>query len=218
MAMKNIVITVARQYGSGGRTVAKMLSEELGIHYYDKELSKVASELSGINEGLFIDADEKVKTKWGAGLARRHGTKIYDGSLKQPGDADYTSDKNIFGYQAEAIRYLAKKGEPCIIVGRAADFVLRDFDNVLRVFVHADHDFLMQEAGKVQSLEGKELEKFIAQIDKARADYYQYHTGGVWTDARNYDLCLNSGVLGFDKCVEAIKAHAKVRFGADVFD
>ena len=216
--MKNIVITVARQYGSGGRTVAKMLSEQLGIHYYDKELSKVASERSGINEALFIDSDERVKRKWGAKLSISLGSRIYDGSLKHPGEADFTSDKNIFGYQAEAMRYLAQKGEPCIIVGRAADFVLRDYENVLRVFVHADHDFLMQEAGKVQSLTGKELEKFIAQIDKGRADYYEYHTGNVWTDARNYDLCLNSGVLGFEKCVEAIKAYAKVRFGEDVFD
>ncbi len=216
--MKNIVITIARQYGSGGRTVGKMLADELGIHYYDKELSRVASELSGINEGLFIDSDEKVKSKWGSKLSIARGSRIYDGSTRKPGDSDFTSDENIFSHQAAAIRHLAEAGEPCVIVGRAADFVLRDYDNALRVFVHADHDFLMQEAGKVQSLTGKDLEKFIAQIDKARAEYYEYHTGKKWTDARNYDLCLNSGVLGFEKCVEAIKAYAKVRFGEDVFD
>ncbi len=216
--MKNIVITIARQYGSGGRTVGKMLAEELGIHYYDKELSKVASELSGINESYFIDADEKVKSKWASKLSFGRIGKVYDGSKAKPGDSDFTSDENIFSNQAAAIRHLAEKGEPCVIVGRCADFVLKDYDNALRVFVHADHDFLMQEAGKVQSLTGKDLEKFIAQIDKARAEYYEFHTGKEWTDARNYDLCLNSGVLGFDKCVEAIKAYAKVRFGEDVFE
>lgn len=212
--MKNIVITIARQYGSGGRTVGKMLADELGIHYYDNELSKIASEMSGINESYFVTADEKVKKSWKSKLK----STIYDGSIKKPGDADLTSDENIFSNQAKAIKMLAEKDEPCVIVGRCADFVLKDYDNVIRVFVHADQDFLMQEAGKVQSLTGKELEKFIAQIDKARAEYYEYHTGHKWTDALNYDLCLDSGKLGFEKCVEAIKAYAKVRFGEDCFD
>ncbi|MCR5657292.1 MAG: cytidylate kinase-like family protein [Butyrivibrio sp.] len=212
--MKGIVITIARQYGSGGRTVGKMLADELGIHYYDKELSKLASEESGINEALFVDTDESVKKKWKS----RISSTIYDGSLKKPGDSDFTSDQNLFNIQAKVIRDLAESGEPCVIVGRCADFVLKDYDNALRVFVHADHDFLMQEAGKVQSLKGKELEKFIAQIDKGRADYYEYYTGHKWTDALNYDLCLDSGKLGFAKCVEAIKAYARVRYGEDVFD
>ena len=212
--MKGIVITIARQYGSGGRTVGKMLADELGIHYYDKELSKLASEESGINEALFVDTDESVKKKWKSMLS----STIYDGSLKKPGDSDFTSDQNLFNIQAKVIRDLAESGEPCVIIGRCADFVLKDYDNALRVFVHADHDFLMQEAGKVQSLKGKELEKFIAQIDKGRADYYEYYTGHKWTDALNYDLCLDSGKLGFEKCVEAIKAYAKVRYGEDVFD
>ncbi|WP_029322494.1 cytidylate kinase-like family protein [Butyrivibrio sp. AE3004] len=211
--MKNIVITIARQYGSGGRTVGKMLADELGIHYYDKELSKVASELSGINESLFVDSDEKVKKKWKDKISFK--STVYDGNVSE---SDLTSRESIFGYQAAAIKYLAEKGEPCVIVGRCADFVLKDYDNALRVFVHADQDFLMQEAGKVQSLTGKELEKFIAQIDKGRSDYYKFHTGKNWTDALNYDLCLDSGKLGFEKCVEAIKAYARVRFGEDCFD
>ncbi|WP_026529215.1 AAA family ATPase [Butyrivibrio sp. VCD2006] len=214
--MKNIVITIARQYGSGGRTVGKMLAEELGIHYYDKELSKVASDISGINESYFVDADEKVKRSWRSKLPLK--STVYDGSVKKPGDYNVASDEDIFGYQANAIKMLAVTKEPCVIIGRCADFVLKDYDNVMSVFVHADHDFLMQEAGKVQPLTGKDLEKFIAQIDKARGDYYEYHTGHNWTDALNYDLCLDSGKLGFEKCVEAIKAYARVRFGEDVFD
>ncbi|SDB41022.1 AAA family ATPase [Butyrivibrio sp. INlla16] len=214
--MKNIVITIARQYGSGGRTVGKMLAEELGIHYYDKELSKVASDISGINESYFVDADEKVRNNWKNKIAL--GPKVYDGKVKKPGDYNVASDEDIFSYQANALKMLAVTKEPCVIIGRCADFVLKDYDNVMSVFVHADQDFLMQEAGKVQPLTGKDLEKYIAQIDKARADYYEYHTGHVWTDALNYDLCLDSGKLGFEKCVEAIKAYARVRFGEDCFD
>ena len=89
---------------------------------------------------------------------------------------------------------------------------------MLSVFVHAPHDFLVEQAAKVKSLPLPELEKFMAKEDKYRAEYYEHHTGQKWTDAMNYDLCLDSSKLGFDKCVEAIKAHAKVRFGEDIFD
>lgn len=212
--MKKIVITIARQYGSGGRTVGEMLSKELGIHYYDKELIKLASELSGINEGLFLETDEKSRKK---GFFNRKKTNVYDGTIIGPDSSNFTSPDNLFSFQAKAIKNLAET-EPCVIVGRCADFILKDYDNVLSVFVHAPHDFLMQEAGKVQPLTGKRLEHFCAREDRYRAEYYRYHTGQIWTNATNYDLCLNSGKLGFEKCVEAIKAQAKVRFGEDVFD
>ncbi|SFB96361.1 cytidylate kinase-like family protein [Butyrivibrio sp. YAB3001] len=211
--MKNIVITIARQYGSGGRTVGEMLANELGIHYYDKELIKLASEESGISEGLFLDADEKFRK---TGFLRVP-VNVYKGEIIGPESSEFTSPDNLFNFQAESIKKLAKT-KPCVIVGRCADFVLKNFDNVLSVFVHAPHDFLMEQAAKVQPLKGKELEKFCAREDKYRAEYYKHHTGHEWTDAMNYDLCLDSSKLGFEKCVEAIKVHAKVRFGEDVFD
>ena len=150
---KNIVITIARQYGSGGRTVGEMLADDLGIHYYDKELTKLVSEESGINEGLFLDADEKLRKK---GFLKTP-VNVYDGIVLPPGDSDYTSADNLFALQAETIKKLAKT-QPCVVIGRAADFVLKDFDNVLSVFVHAPHDFLMEQAAKVQPFKGKELE------------------------------------------------------------
>ena len=211
--MKKIVITIARQYGSGGRTVGEMLANELGIHYYDKELIKLASEESGINESLFLEADEKLRKR----TMLLSSVNVYKGELIGPESSEFTSMDNLFNYQAKVIKKLAET-QPCVVVGRCADFVLKDYDNVLSVFVHAPHDFLMQEAAKVQPLKGKELEKFCAKEDKFRADYYKHHTGQEWTDAMNYDLCLDSSKLGFDKCVEAIKAHARVRFGEDVFD
>ena len=210
---QNIVICINREYGSGGRTIGEMLSKDLGYHYYDKEILKLASDDSGINEALFVKADMNYKP----GALFRGGSAVYRDELLPPDHAGFTSDQNLFNYQAKVIKQLADT-ESCIIVGRCASFILRDRPNVVRVFVHAPHDFLMEQAGKVQPLKGKELEKFCAREDKFRADYYKHHTGHDWTDAMNYDLCLDSGKLGFDKCVEAIKAHAKVRFGADVFD
>jgi cytidylate kinase len=211
--MKKIVITIARQYGSGGRTVGEMLANELGIHYYNKELTKLASEQSGISESLFLETDEKFRKR---GFLRTP-VNVYNDEVFGPDSPEFTSPDNLFNLQAQCIKKLAET-EPCVIVGRAADFVLKDYDNVLSVFVHAPHDFLMQEAAKVQPLKGKELENFCAREDKYRAAYYKHHTGHEWTDAMNYDLCLDSSKLGFAKCVEAIKAHAKVRFGEDVFD
>lgn len=211
---KNIVITIARQYGSGGRTVGKMLAEQLGIHYYDKELMKMAAEESGISEKLFNTADENVRHLT---LLERAVGKVYHGQLLSPDSSDFTSSENLFNYQADIIKKLAET-EPCVIVGRCADFVLKDYDNVVRCFVCAPMPFLMEHAAKNQPMRGAELQKFIEKTDQHRAAYYEYHTGQIWNDARNYDLCLDSSRLGFDRTAEAIKAYAKVRFGEDVFD
>lgn len=208
MERKNVVITIARQYGSGGKTVGEMLAEDLGIHYYDKELMKLASDDSGINEALFVKADEKVKSS----LLFRVAKNVYQGELIPPESDDFTSNDNLFNYQAKIIKELAKQ-ESCVIIGRCADFVLRDYDNVLSVFVHAPEDFCLEQAAKKHSMSTRELEKYIARTDKHRAEYYKYHTGREWTDARNYDLCLDSSKLGFERCVEEIKAYIRVRFG-----
>ncbi len=209
---RNIVITIARQYGSGGRTVGEMLANDLGIHYYDHELIKLASEESGINESLFLETDERCRR---TGFFRKQ-INVYKGEIIGPESKEYTSEANLFNFQAKVLKKLAETTS-CVIVGRAADFVLKDYDNVLSVFVHAPHDFLMEQAAKVKSLPEDELEKYIAKEDKYRAEYYEHHTGQKWTDAMNYDLCIDSSKLGFEKCVEAIKAHCRVRFGEDIF-
>ncbi len=205
--MDKFVITIARQYGSGGKTIGEMLAKDLGIEYYDKDLILKASEESGINVDLFASSDEKSKK-----FFNKLKKKNYGGEVLSPSDPNFTSEENLFNYQAKIIRDLAAK-ESCIIIGRAADYILKDNENVLSVFVHAPHDFLMEQAGKKHSMSEKELEHYIAKIDKERAEYYKLHTGREWTDARNYDLCLNSAKLGFERCVEEIKAYMKVRFG-----
>lgn len=203
--MEKFVITIARQYGSGGRTIGQMLAKELGVEYYDKDLIKKASEESGINMALFANADEKNKS-----IFSKLKKKNYGGEVLSPSSRDFNSEENLFNYQAKIIRDLADK-ESCIIIGRAADYILKDRDDVISVFVHAPQWFLLEQAEKKISKHGKELEKYIAKIDKDRAEYYKTHTGREWTDARNYDLCLDSSKLGFEKCVEEIKAYMGVR-------
>lgn len=205
--MENIVIAIARQYGSGGRTVGQMLADRLGIHFYDKELMKLASDDSGINEALFVNADEKIKSSRLFRIAKNQ----YHGELIPPESDDFTSTDNLFNYQAKIIRQLADE-ESCVIMGRCADYILKEYSNVLSVFVHAPMDFCMKKAGEKHSMSSKELEKLILKTDKHRAEYYRYHTGREWTDARNYDLCLDSSKLGFDRCVDEIIAYMNVRF------
>ena len=205
--MERVVVTIARQYGSGGRTVGQMLSEKLNVHYYDKELMKLASEDSGINEALFANADEKIKSTRLFHIAKG----VYGGELIPPESDNFTSTDNLFNYQAKIIRQLAEE-EACIIIGRCADYVLKDYDNVLSVFIHAPLDFCLEQAAKKHSMSRKELERFIQKTDRHRSEYYKYHTGRSWFDARNYDLCLDSSKLGFDRCVEEIIAYMEVRF------
>ena len=127
--MDNFVITIARQYGSGGRTIGEELAKKLGISYYDKDIIRMASEESGIHEQLFGRADENVSTK------QRFFAKsgIYKGELIPPQSKDFTSDENLFNYQAKVIRQLAET-ESCVIIGRCANMILKDYSNVLRVF------------------------------------------------------------------------------------
>lgn len=198
---KKFVITIARGYGSGGRTIGQMLSKRLGVEFYDKDLIKLASEESGINEALFGQSDEKTKSVFG---------KKYTGEIIPPNKRDYTSEENLFNFQAKVIKRLAEE-KSCIIVGRCADFVLRGFPNLVRVFVYADEESCIKNVAEVKGIfDRKEAQRKIASIDKERAAYYKSHTGNDWEDVRNYDLCLNSSNLdttparSFEKCVEII--------------
>lgn len=203
----NTVITIAREYGSGGRTIGEMLAKDLNIHYYDKELMKLASDDSGINEALFARADEKIKSTSLFRIAK----SAYSGELIPPESDDFVSNDNLFNYQAKIIRQLAEE-ESCVIIGRCSDYILKDYENVLSVFIHAPLDFCLEQAAKKHSMSPKELEKFVEKTNKNRAEYYKYYTKRNWTDAKNYDLCLDSSKLGFERCVEEIKAYMDVRF------
>ncbi len=202
--MKPYIITIARQYGSGGKTVGRMLAKRLGVPAYGREIITMASEDSGINAMLF--SDERLKPDFLARLkARYKGQPLPNDSSKA-----YLRDDALFDYQAKIIRQLADQG-PCVLIGRCADFVLKERRDVVRVFVYADEAFCMEQAMRVDSLPETEVARKIAQIDEYRAKYYRHHTGQDWYDARNYDLCINSGVLGFDGVVEEIVQYMEVR-------
>ena len=208
--MENIVITIARQYGSGGKTVGGMVADRLGIPCYNREILRMASDESGINEKLFAQADEKIKKS----ALFRISKSVYEGELLPPDSDDFVSTRNLFNYQAKIIKKLAET-ESCVIVRRCADYILRNYPNVMSVFVHAPHDFCMEQAMLRSSMTEREMEKFIAKTDKYRGEYYHYYTGQEWSSALHYDLCLDSSKLGFDKCVDAILAYRNIRFGED---
>ncbi len=202
--MKPYIITIARQYGSGGKTVGKMLARRLGIPCYNREIITMASEDSGVNAVLF--SDERLKPDLFTRLKSR-----YNGSEATLGETSRNfGDDKLFSYQEKIIRRLADEG-PCVMIGRCADYVLRGRPDVVRVFVHADAEFCLREAMKVDSMPENEVRKKILETDDYRARYYKHHTGNDWCDARNYDLSLNSGVLGFDGVVEAILKYMEVR-------
>ncbi len=201
--MANCVITIARGFGSGGRTIGKLLAQRLDIGYYNDDLIKLASEESGINIELFGKADERVKTN----LFKRY--KRSYGEWTIPPDSDlFVSDDNLFNYQAKIIRALADK-EDCVIIGRCADHILRDKKNVVRLLIYADDATCMKHVTELYGMLPAEAEKKIESLDKARASYYKYYTGKDWADIRNYDLCLNTSGMDFEKAVDIICDYLK---------
>ena len=204
--MSKFTVTISREFGSGGRTIGRLLAERLDVEYYDKDLIKLASEESGINQDLFSRADESKRTP----LFKR-----YDGSfgdkLISPESGEFTSDDNLFNFQAKVIKQLSDR-ETCVIVGRCADHVLLDRKNVLRVFTHAPMPFCIQKVVEMYGVSEKEAERQIERINRARATYYRYYTGKEWDNARNYDLCLNTKELGFERCVDIIEHYINVLY------
>lgn len=205
--MENYVITIARGYGSGGKQIGIKAAEALGIRMIDRELLQMASAESGISEELFILADERVKKK-GFSFG---GASKYTGGVLKPEDEEFVSDENLFNYQARILVFMASK-ESFVVIGRAADYVLRNFPNVLSVNIQAPYEDCVRSIMGRFMLERKEAEKAVRNIDKYRSDFYKHYTGRDWKDTANYDLCLNSSRIGRETCVEVIKACAKLKF------
>ena len=204
--MENRVITIARSYGSGGRKMGRLLAKELGYEYYDREILRIASDESGISEELFRQADEKQRIP-----LFRIAREVYTGEVIPPDSDDFISNENLFRYQAKIIRELASTRN-CVIVGRCANFILRGRDNVLNVFVTAPVVDCVRRVMETDGLNLEEAEKKIKKIDKRRADYFKYFTGRQWQDAALYDLCLNTGHMSEQKCVDIVRAYMDARF------
>ena len=202
--MNNYVITIGRGYGSGGRTIGKMLADKLGINIYDKEIMRLASKESGINQQFFAMADEKLKQT----NIFKVSQNVYRGETFS--DVDQISNTELYNYQARVLRELATR-ESFVIMGRCADFVLKDYKNVTKVFVHASIDKCVKNVSSMSSMTEEELKKFIMQTDYQRSQYYRFHTGREWSDARNYDICLNTDGMTLDNCVETINNYRKMK-------
>ena len=199
--MDHFIITIARETGSGGRNIAAKLSEQLNIPFYDRDLLRLASDVSGIREGLFGESDEHI----GKLEMMTAATKIYSGEVLPPDDDDFISTKNLFEFQAKVIKELAESSGSCIIVGRCADYLLSDRTDVLRVYIHAPLEERKKNVAYYSlAWSEKEVAKHISKEDKRRAEYYRYYTGNDWRDASHFDISLDSSELGEDGCVETI--------------
>ena len=214
MADKKFIITIGREYGSGGRTVGKKLAEELGVHFYDDdEILKLTSERSAIGEQYFRLAYEKA----GNNLLY----KLFDSMKPELGEPKVgekmTSPENLFRFQAKLIREIADKDESCIIAGRAADFILEDEhrDELIKIFVFAPFDTKIKNSMSVYNIDRAEAEKRVRKINKEREGFYYYYTGKNWMDMTNYDVTINSEKINFDQVGQIIKGVMRAR-GFDI--
>lgn len=208
MNKKHFVITVERQYGSGGRLTGKRLAEELGIHFYDEEILKMTSETSAIGEQYYRLADEKA----GNNLLYRIVTSMKPDLGEPVRDGDnITSPENLFRFQSSVIRKLAGQ-ESCIIVGRCGNYVLQDqLDDVIRIFVYADTVTRVRRVIGVDQVDEKEALRRMKRIDKERKEYHRYFTGREWMDMENYDLPINASRIDYDQMIKLIKDYLVLR-------
>lgn len=199
MEKNKTIITIGRQLGSGGRTIGKKLAERLGIAYYDRELINLASKESGICGEFFEKADEK--TSGGLLKAFAMGFSMNSAIFQ---NNDYLSNESLFQIQSDVIRKVATEGS-CVLVGRCADYILRDESNCLNVFVTARmEDRIKRVLEYNNELKENEVEEFINKADKSRSAYYNYYTDKVWGAAASYDLCVNSSYYGIKATVDYI--------------
>jgi len=211
--MKNYVITIARGFGSGGREIGTKLGEEMGIPCYDRQLLTMASEQYGIDEGVFVEVDEKLRGKSIAKFLR----VMPSSSVLEPREKDFVSDINIFNIQAKLIRDLAA-AESCIIVGKCADHILREYDNVISLYIEAPRADCVRSIMEKMFVSEERANQLIHSTDKYRAKYYNYYTcGKVWTNPINYDLTLNSARIGRNKCVSLIKDYINIKFDGEPY-
>ncbi len=211
--MDNIVITIARGFGSGGKEIGQKLGAALGIPCYEEEIPKMASDYSGINEALFVKNDEKLNGSYLFNLMMK---LKFSSTIEDPNNKDFISNDNLYNIQADIIKKLASE-RSCIIIGKCANHLLRDRDNVLSVYVEATRAECLKSVTAKYQVSEEEAHKMIKKTDKYRADYYAYYTGGdYWTNPTSYDIVLNSGRLGRDKCVEIIQKVLEVKFGSEL--
>ena len=208
MGDKKLIITIGRQYGSGGNEIGRKLAEELGIDFYDKNILRMNSDESGIKESYFHLADEKA----GSRLLYRIVSGMTPEMREPSFGSDLISADNLFRFQSEVIRKLAEE-QSCVIVGRCADYVLEDADDIelVRVFIYADMDARIRRVREKELCTPEDVRKNVKRIDKERRNYYRYYTGRGWADPENYDLLINTSTTGIKGSVRMIEEYIKIR-------
>ena len=198
--MANKIYTIGREFGSGGREVGEKLAAKLGIKLYDKELLQQAAKDSGFCEEIFENHDEKPTNSFLYSLVM--DTYSVSGYSAAP-FLDMPLNHKVFLAQFETIKKIAEK-EPCVIVGRCADYALSDNPDCINVFIHADLDVRIKNVSRNLNIAENKARDIINKTDKQRASYYNYYTSKKWGDSKSYNLSLDAGKLGTDNCVEMI--------------
>ena len=197
--MDKYIISIGRQFGSGGRAIGEKLANKLGIRFYDKELISLAAKESGMNPEVFDSVDEKAANSLLYSLSM--GMYNFGSGFSAMGDLP-VNDK-LYLLQHKIIKDLGEK-ESCVIVGRCADYVLKDNPACVSIFIYADMEYRKREAVKRHGIDEARAEHIINKTDKSRANYYSFYSGKKWGMAENYDLCVNSGKLSEDMIVDLI--------------
>ena len=195
---KKIIINIGRQFGGGGLGVADELGKRLGIPVYDKELITKAAQDSGFSAEFFEQTDEK-KSFFSLSSFIGGGYSVTE---------NYMSDRGLFKMQSDTIERIAEQGS-AIIVGRCADYILRDHDNTLNIFLTSPDEIRAERIAERKDITIEAAAKLIEEKDKKRAEYYNYYTFGNWGVASNYDLCIDSSILGIEGTAEFIIDFAK---------
>lgn len=202
--MENFIVTFARGFGTGGKEIASMLAKDLGIHCYENRILTLASQMSGLDEKLFLDINERIRSNGGftgflKGLPR---SRQYIARNEK-----FVSDDRLFEYQSQIIRNLADQ-ESCVIVGKCADYVLKGRKNVVSIYIEAPRAFCLERTMQRMKVSADVSAATIENTDKYRADYYKYYTkGNYWTNPVNYDMTLNSEKVGIAGCVKMIEEY-----------
>lgn len=205
---EHFVVTFARGFGTGGKEIASKLAKELGIHCYENRILTLASQMSGLDEEIFREVDEKIRNKGGFASFLRGLPKAKSYIAR---NEKFVSDDKLFEYQSKIIENLAET-ESCVIVGKCADYVLRGNPRVVSVYIEAPRAFCLKRTMEKMGVTEEVAASTITQTDKFRADYYEYYTGGnYWTNPVNYDITLNSEKVGIEGCVDMVKHLLKLK-------
>ena len=198
----NKIITITRQFGSGGREIGKKLAAAYGIPFYDNEIISRAAKDTGFAEAAFERAEDKASNSLLYSIAM--GMNVF--SSQDVGFSGLSLDDRIFLAQSKVIRNVAKEG-PCVIVGRCADYILKNQENVVNLFIRATLDFRIKRAIEVEGIPKEKSAEMVMKKDKSRANYYKYHSGERWDNVLNYDFAIRSDLCGIDGTVACLKAY-----------